>query len=592
MRIRYLFAAALVAILPMVAPNQFYLLLASDIAYLAIAAIGLNILIGLSGQLSIGQAGFYAVGGYTSAILAMKYGIPLALSAACGLVAGLLVGGIMSLVALRTRTHYLAMATLAFGFIVEILVQRWVDLTGGSMGLIGVPRLNYGSVADGPTYFFWTVGAALVLCQMFSDYIIQSEWGRRLLAVKESEKFAATIGIHAPLWRAATFTFAAVLASLSGIFFVHQSGYISSDAFGLDRSIQFLIVVVVGGLGRPYAAVLGAAFIVVLNQATASLYEVSYLIFGVIFLGVMLFFPTGISGLLEATGRRFVRQPREEQGSAATIEPFNRRGIDAEFALGLEGVVKSYAGVKAVDDASLLVRTGTIHALIGPNGAGKSTLINVISGLYLAERGTIRLFGQDVSRSPAHMRARMGMARTFQNLQLISGIPVLENVMLGLHRHKGMMAGFLDWLMSGRLEAQQRAIALGILAFFGVEKFAKARVGDLSYGHRKLVEMARAVAQQPVLMLLDEPIAGLNEEEAKEVAKAIRQLRQRGMTVVLVEHNMPFVMGISDRVTVLNYGRIIGEGTPAEIQNDAAVISAYLGAAAIDGEPVAAEARA
>lgn len=592
MRIRYLLAAAFIGVLPVVAPNQFYLLLASDIAYLAIAAIGLNILIGLSGQLSIGQAGFYAVGGYTSAILALKGGFPLALSAACGLAAGLAVGGIMSLVALRTRTHYLAMATLAFGFIVEILVQRSVDLTGGSMGLIGVPRLNYGSLSNGPTYFFWTVGAALILCQMVSDYIVQSEWGRRLLAVKESEKFAATIGIHAPLWRAATFVFAAVLASLSGIFFVHQSGYISSDAFGLDRSIQFLIVVVVGGLGRPYAAVLGAAFIVVLNQATADLYEVSYLIFGVIFLGVMLFFPAGISGLLDAAGRRFGRPPRQAQAGVAAIEPFNRRGADAEFALELEGVVKSYAGVKAVDEASLAVRTGTIHALIGPNGAGKSTLINVISGLYLAERGAIRLFGRDVSRSPAHLRARQGMARTFQNLQLINAIPVIENVMLGLRRQKSMAAGFVDWLMGGRLEARQRAIALGILAFFGIERLADARVGDLSYGHRKLVEMARAVAQQPVLMLLDEPIAGLNEEEAKEVAKAIRQLRQRGMTVVLVEHNMPFVMGISDRVTVLNYGRIIGEGTPAEIQSDTAVISAYLGTATIEGDSAAEEVRA
>lgn len=259
----------------------------------------------------------------------------------------------------------------------------------------------------------------------------------------------------------------------------------------------------------------------------------------------------------------------------------------SEALLSIRDVSLSFKGIKALTAISFDVADGEICALIGPNGAGKSTLINVISGLYLAEHGTIRLFGRDVSRVPAYKRARLGMARTFQNLQLVNGIPVLENVMLGLHRQKGMVAGFLDWLTSGRLEAQQRAIALGILAFFGVERFAKANVSDLSYGHRKLVEMARAVAQRPLLVLLDEPIAGLNEEEAKEVAKAIRQLRQRGMTVVLVEHNMPFVMSLSDRVTVLNYGRIIGEGTPAEIQNNAAVISAYLGTTTIEDASIA-----
>jgi ABC-type branched-subunit amino acid transport system ATPase component len=250
------------------------------------------------------------------------------------------------------------------------------------------------------------------------------------------------------------------------------------------------------------------------------------------------------------------------------------RGIPV---LELDRVTKSYAGVVAVKDVSFCVRGGTIHALIGPNGAGKSTLINVISGLYRGDSGSITYLGTDITGRSADQRANVGIARTFQNLQLIGTLTIVENVMLGIPRSSLFLSGFLTWLFTDREVAKVRAEAMQFLEFFGIVRLANALPGDLAYGHRKLCELARALAQRPTLMLLDEPIAGLNEEEVREVTTAIRTLRDLGVTVLLVEHNMTFVMGLSETVTVLDYGQKIAEGDPASVQRNQAVITAYLG---------------
>ncbi|MFZ5779905.1 MAG: ABC transporter permease subunit [Pseudomonadota bacterium] len=576
----YLAAIVLVAAWPFVVPNDFYVHVVQDMILLAMAAAGLNMLFGMSGQLSLGQAAFFALGAYGSGILATKLGWPLAVTMPIGVVVAGAAGVVIGLVALRARTHYLAMATLAFGFIVEILCQRWVDLTGGSMGLIGVPQLNFGDFAMGPVYFFWTAAAALVVVQTMVDYLARSATGRSLYAIKESESFALTVGIPAAVVRAGVFVVAAMLAGLSGAFFAHQSGYLSSDAFNLDRSIGLLIAVVLGGLGKPYGAIVGAVIVVLLNQLTAGLYEISYFIFGAILLLVMLFFPDGAVGALERLlrpHRRSVAAP--PTGSRAELPAgfaVARPATDAP-ALELDGVTKRYAGVTAVGDVRLQVKAGTVHALIGPNGAGKSTLINVVAGLYAADGGRIRYNGRDITALPAYRRAEAGMARTFQNLQLIGNLSVVENVMLGLRPRYGFVAGWLRWLADGRDLTAERAEAMALLEYFGIARFADSLPGDLAYGHRKLCELARALAQRPTLMLLDEPIAGLNEEEVREIVAVIGRLKMLGLTILVVEHNMTFVMQVSDTVTVLDYGRKIGEGTPDAIRRDPAVIAAYLG---------------
>jgi ABC-type branched-subunit amino acid transport system ATPase component/ABC-type branched-subunit amino acid transport system permease subunit len=613
--LRYFVAAAAIAAFPLVSPNPYFINLAQDIAIAAIGAIGLNILLGLSGQLSLGQAGFLALGAYGSGVLATNHGWPLWATLPVSLVLSALAGGVLGLVALRTRTHYLAMVTLAFGYIVEILAQRWVDITGGSMGLIGVPQLNFGDVQNGAANYFWAIAGTLLLLQMLNDYAMRSRFGRSLHAIKESESFALTVGIDAARWRSLVFVVSAVLAGLSGYFFAHQAGYVSSDAFGLDRSIALLIAVVIGGLGSAYGPVLGALILVILNQLTAGLYEVSYYIFGGILLVVMLFFPAGAVGAVQRIFRRpqaaatrtepgaatadAVAQPVPSAASsitaaatsAARSAPTSATSATDAFdapaitvpkigdgpILELDGITKSYAGVTAVNAVSLKVMPGTVHAVIGPNGAGKSTLINVISGLYQPDAGSIRFLGRDITRLAPHRRAVLGLTRTFQNLQLIGTLTVAENVMLGLQTGSGFTRGWLRWLATDAEERGERAEALRLLRFFGIERLADALPGDLPYGHRKLCELARALAQRPTMLFLDEPIAGLNEGEAREIMEKIRGLKALGMTVLLVEHNMSFVMQLSDTVTVLDYGRKIGEGAPDIVQRDPAVIAAYLG---------------
>lgn len=580
--IRYVIFALVVAVFPTLAPNAYVINLGQEVAILAIGAAGLNLLLGLSGQISLGQVGFFALAAYCTAILSARLSWPLWLTFPAALVVAGLAGLVMGLVALRARTHFLAMATLAFGLIAAILAQRWISLTGGSMGIAGVPLLNWGQFRAGPTNFFWTIGAALILTQIVSDFTIESRSGRILRSIKESESFAATVGVNAPLWRVGVFVLSAVLAGLSGAFFPHQSGFVSSDAFTLDRSLSLLIVVIVGGLGSRYGHLIGAVFVVLLGEAIAGLYEYANFIFGGLLLAVMLFLPRGIASLTTIVRRR-------GEGSAeGRLESRSRGRLPSTLApiadwepgepiLLLDGVTKRYAGVTAVNDVSMVVKSGTVHALIGPNGAGKSSLINVIAGLTYADRGSIIFAERDVTRASAYRRARLGIARTFQNLQLIGGLSVLENVMLGLPRRDKAVAYFLRWLGGRSFEAEQRNQAFALLEFFGIGRYAALSPDELPYGHRKLVELARALAQQPRLILLDEPIAGLNEEEAVEIVQAVRSLRALGVTAVLVEHDMGFVMSLSDRITVLDYGRKIADGSPEEIRRDQSVINAYLG---------------
>ena len=580
----YITAALAIAAFPLLIANAFYIHVAQTLFYTAVAVIGLNLLLGLSGQMSLGQAGFYAIGAYGSALLSSQLGWPLALAMPAGVVLAGLAGLVVGLIALRTRGLYLAMATLAFGFIVEITAQRWIDLTGGTMGVFGIPALDFGSRSMGKTYFLWVAGGVYLAAQILSDYVFASRYRRNLLALKENESSARTAGINVPLWRTVVFAVSAVAAGVAGAFFTHQSAYINSDAFTLNLTLTMLIATVIGGLGASYGPIIGTLITLLIAELIASLYDVSFLIYGVILLAVLLLFPQGAIGLLQkAAGllRPAARQrgPRPDADApAAALAPRVERKPGGEGpALVIDNVSKSYSGVTALANVTARIERGTVHALIGPNGAGKSTLINVVSGLYAADSGHIMLDGRDITRLPSYARTRLGLARTFQSLQLVPSLTALENVMIGIRRRRGAAADFVAWATTARFDSMERSRAFQLLDQFGISHVAGARPEDLPYGHRKLVELARAIAEEPAVMLLDEPIAGLNDEEARQIAGVIRRIRDEGTTILLVEHNMDFVMNLSDRVTVLDYGECIAEGTPAQVRTNRRVITAYLG---------------
>ncbi len=546
--------------------NNYQLYLITLAALTVVVGVGLNVLLGLSGQVSLGHVGFYAIGAYAAAILTTTFGWNFWLTLPVAALVSGAIGAGLGLIALRVSGPYLAMVTIAFAFIVEYGVIEWKGLTGGSNGLMNIPPIalfgwQWGQRALAVTTVL-AAGLALFAYRRFAA----SGWGLALRAVRDAETAAAALGYNPLATRTLAFTLSAVAAGVAGTFFAPLTELVAPSSFSLFQSILFVLVVMIGGAERTYGPLIGAAIVIALPEMLSGLAEYRVLFFGALLLVVLWVAPSGVAGLAAKLFTRRAPEPMRAEGTATLAH--------ADGAtLAVRGLGISFGGLLAVDNLGFDALPGHVTSVIGPNGAGKTTAINLIGGFYKPGSGSVTLGGVELAGLTVHAIARAGIARTFQTSQLFGSLTVLENLVAAMaHGRPGNPLAAAATAAPAAV-AEARALA----AFVGYAGDMHAAAGALSHVDRRLVEIARSLAGRPKALLLDEPAAGLAHGDKAKLGALLRKIADSGVAVVLIEHDMSLVMGISDHVVVLDAGRAIAQGAPDDVRRNPAVIKAYLG---------------
>jgi len=583
LRIAAAAGVVLLLALPLLPVPEFWITQLDYIGLYAMVVLGLVLLTGVAGLTSFGQAAFVGLGAYASAYLTTAHGASPWLGLACGLALTLVVALVLAGVTLRMSGHYLPLATIAWGLALFFMVGN-LDFLGKFDGLQGIPPVAIGAfeLRTGRSSY-WLIWSVALLGALALRHLLDSRPGRALRALKGGTLMAEAMGVATFRYKVLAFVIAALYASISGWLFAHYQRSVNPSPFGLQMGIEYLFMAVLGGVGGVGGAFVGSAAVKVaedrlqdwLPALLGTSGPVELVVFGMVLILVLQVTPDGLWSL--ATRRMPVR--RHDPAAWAGVEPLPRAALPArgETVLSVTKARKQFGGLVAVNDVSFDLRAGEIVGLIGPNGAGKSTLFNLITGVLPLTGGHVDYRGERLSGLGSRAIARRGLSRTFQHVRMIPAMSVLENVALGAHRrgHAGVLRAMLR--LDRRDEHRLLAEAWTQLERIGMTALADEPAGNLALGQQRLMEIARALCTDPALLLLDEPAAGLRLKEKQALGEVLSQLRAQGMSLLLVEHDMDFVMTLTDRIVVVEFGTKLTEGTPDAVRADPAVRAAYLG---------------
>jgi branched-chain amino acid transport system permease protein len=572
----------LLALMPQLPVPEFWITQANYIGLYALVVIGLILLTGVAGLTSFGQAAFVGLGAYTAAYLTLTYNVSPWFTVWIGLVITGIAALILGWITLRMSGHYLPLATIAWGLSLYYLLGN-IDALGKYDGLLGVPAIRFfGTELNTGRTFFYLLWIIVVLAAVGAINLLDSRAGRALRAVKGGSTMAEAMGVNTFQTKVTAFVLAALLASVSGWLFAHFQRTVNPSPFGLKMGIEYLFMAVIGGVGYVWGAIVGAGVVKILEDQLQVIlpkllggsgnYEI--IVFGILLILVLQYARDGIWAFIEA---RLPRVLRKVDWANSPALPERARPPHGQVVLDVVAARKEFGGLVAVNDVSFQVRAGEILGLIGPNGAGKSTTFNLVTGVLPATKGEVRLMGERIDSMKSRQIAKRGVSRTFQHVKMIAGMTVLENVALGAHLRgrKGVASAMLR-LDRGE-ERQLLKEAEKQLRRIGMADRMHELAGNLALGPQRLMEIARALCADPTLLLLDEPAAGLRLKEKQALADVLRQLRGEGLSILLVEHDMDLVMGLVDRIVVMEFGTKLIEGTPEEVQASPAVRAAYLG---------------